>query len=160
MQAREWMAIVLVVLLVAGIGCGARQPAEPAPAQRYPAGPAQGAPPATPPSPESGTGTASTSGPAEVPIGELSPNPDRTVRVKGVVSNVMGLRLVPPKVVFKIRDVSGTVTAVINERIQLEEGTRLEVVGTYSRVPSPMYTGPGDAPLDAVLVAERYLELP
>lgn len=98
--------------------------------------------------------------PDDVAIGDLTPDPARTVRVKGVLSSIVGMRLVPPKLIFKITDNSGTVLAVINERLQLSEGTNLELVGQYRSIPSPMHTGPGEAPEEAVFVVERYLDLP
>ena len=70
------------------------------------------------------------------------------------------MRLVPPKLIFKVTDASGTVLAVINEKAQLKEGTRLELVGTYHEIPSPMYSGPGEAPKETVFEVERYIDLP
>lgn len=99
-------------------------------------------------------------GPADVAIGELVLDAERTVRIKGVVSEVLGMRLVPPKVVFKVADQTGAVTVVINEQVQITEGTKMELVGKYGSFPSPMHSAPGEAPKESVFVVERFLDLP
>jgi len=145
---------VLSLVALAGCSSGAQQ-----------AGPAS--PPATPSPPASPTAVTptpapspATDAPADVAVGSLAPNPDRVVRIKGVVSSVVGMRMVPPKVILKVSDNSGTVTVVINEQAQISEGTKMELVGTYKAIPSPMYNGPGEAPTEDVFVVERYLDLP
>jgi hypothetical protein len=98
--------------------------------------------------------------PLDRSIGALTAGEERQVRIKGRLSAIIGMRLVPPKLIFKVTDASGTVLAVINEKAQLKEGTKLELVGTYHEIPSPMYSGPGEAPKETVFEVERYLDLP
>jgi hypothetical protein len=82
------------------------------------------------------------------------------VRVTGVITRILGMRLVPPKIIFNVTDNSGTVKVVINEKAQLTEGTKMELVGRYKTIPSPNHSGPGDAPTEEVFVVERFLDLP
>lgn len=96
----------------------------------------------------------------DVPIGRLSLDPSRSVRVVGMVSQLGQLRMVPPLTVFRLRDDSGAVTVVLDERKVLDEGTRLEIVGRYKEIPSPAHVDVDDAPHEACFVAERYLILP
>jgi hypothetical protein len=119
-------------------------------------------PPAAPP-PVAGAPApqpAAANAPVDVAIADLTPDPDRVIRIKGVISSVVGMRLVPPKVILKVTDNSGTATVLINEQVQLSEGTKMELVGSYKTIPSPMYSGPGEAPTEEVFVVERYLDLP
>lgn len=143
----------LVLGLALSTGCGA--PQKPATA-----GPPTGAPPEVAPPAQASPDPSAETGPADVAIADLAPDPEREVRIKGVISSVVGMRLVPPKVILKLTDDSGTVTAVINEKAQLAEGTKMELVGKYMSVPSPMHNGPGEAPPEDVFVVERYLDLP
>ena len=139
----------LLLLALASVSCGspASTPAA------TPAPPPSAAEPAAHPSERP-------TAPAEQAIGDLSPDPKRTVRIRGMVTQIVGLRLVPPQVIFKIQDRSGAVTAVIYEQVQLDEGKKLELVGKYHNIPAPTYTGPGEAPREDVFVVERYLDLP
>jgi hypothetical protein len=98
--------------------------------------------------------------PLERSIGELTSGEVRQVRIKGVLSAIVGMRLVPPKLIFKVTDRTGTVLAVINEKAKLKEGTKLELVGSYHEIPSPMYSGPGEAPKETVFEVDRYIDLP
>ena len=98
--------------------------------------------------------------PLDRSIGELSGGEVRQVRIKGVLSAIVGMRLVPPKLIFKVTDRTGTVLAVIKEKAQLKEGTKLELVGRYHEIPSPMYSGPGEAPKETVFEVDRYIDLP
>jgi len=143
--------LVLAATLV--VGCSA--PQKSAPVGLQPASGSASAPPLAQASP----GSAET-GPADVAIADLTPDPDRDVRIKGVISSIVGMRLVPPKLILKLTDNTGTVIAVINEKVQLSEGTKMELVGRYRTAPSPMHNGPGDAPTEQVFVVERYLDLP
>ena len=94
------------------------------------------------------------------PISSLTVDASRQVTIKGYVSALVGLRMVPERTIFKVRDKTGEVLAVIEKRDSaLQEGLKLEIVGTYKMIPSPMYTGPGKAPQEAVLVVDRYLTL-
>lgn len=144
---------VLSLLALVGCSSGAQQAAPASPPAAPPSSPASPPPAAVDPGPAADA-------PVDVPIGNLSPDPDRVVRIKGVVSSVVGMRMVPPKVILKVSDNSGTVTVVINEQTQISEGTKMELVGAYKAVPSPMYNGPGEAPTEDVFVVERYLDLP
>lgn len=85
---------------------------------------------------------------------------DRLLRLAGVVNRVLGMRMVPQSVIFEFRDNTGTVRVVINEKADLNVGDRIELVGSYRHIPSPMYTGPGEAPKDNVFVVERFLVFP
>ena len=98
--------------------------------------------------------------PDDVAISDLVPDPGRVVRIKGVLSAVVGMRLVPPQRIFQVTDRTGAVKVVIYEEVQLKEGTRLELVGRYKAIPSPMHTGPDEAPPENIFVVERYLDLP
>jgi hypothetical protein len=98
--------------------------------------------------------------PVELRISALTVDPGKTVRIRGTIASVLGIRLVPPKVIFKVSDSTEMVTVVINEQVTLKEGARIELVGKYRNVASPMYTGPGEAPKEAVFVVERFLDLP
>ncbi len=121
------------------------------------AGPPPAPPPATQPAAKDGTR------PLELKISDLVKDvdivPAKTVRIRGTVSSIVGIRMVPAKVVFKISDSRETLTVVINERVTLKEGTRVELVGRYKKMPSPTHTGPGEPPWEAVFEVERYLDL-
>jgi hypothetical protein len=96
----------------------------------------------------------------ELRISELpTVDPARTVRIRGVITSIVGIRMVPATIVFKISDSTETVTVVINERVNLREGTKIELVGRYKEVPSPTHAGPGEPPRVAVFVVDRYLDL-
>lgn len=101
--------------------------------------------------------------PVELKIADLVKDvdvvPAKTVRIRGVISSIVGIRMVPAKVIFKISDSSETLTVVLNERVTLKEGTRVELVGRYKKMPSPTHTGPGEPPWEAVFEVERYLDL-
>lgn len=99
-------------------------------------------------------------GPLELRISELEVNPDRTVRIVGIITAIDGIRLVPPKVIFRVSDSDETITVLIKEQTTLQEGTRIELVGTYQEIPSPVHDGAGEPPRQAVFVVERYLTLP
>ena len=96
----------------------------------------------------------------ELRVSDLTIDPDRTVRITARVESILGMRLVPPKVIFKITDSQETVTVLINDKVTLKEGMMIELVGQYKTIPSPMYTGPGEAPREAVFVVERFLDIP
>ncbi len=98
--------------------------------------------------------------PPDLRISDLTLDPDKEVRIKGQVIEIVGMRMVPPKVIFKVYDGSETVMAVINEQLQLNGGEKMELVGKYMEIPSPMHTGPDEAPKESVFVVERYLILP
>lgn len=147
MRPKTAPALALPIAALIAAACGTPRPAPQA-------APAPAEPEIARPAPEAGP-----TGPVTVAIGALQPNPDREVRVKGVVSRVLGMRLVPPKVIFQLTDDSGSVTAVINEKAQLSEGTTLELVGRYHSVPSPMHSGPGTPPQEPTFVVDRYLDL-
>lgn len=140
-----------LLVVLAACSSGASKPATTGPGQPEPGAPGSAAAPAP---------AAAMGGPADVAIGDLVVDKERTVRIKGTVTAVVGMRLVPPKVIFKVSDGSGTVTAVINEQVQLTEGNKFELVGTYDSVPSPTYDGPGEAPRENIFVVERHLDLP
>ncbi len=127
-------------------------------------------PPAKPPqSNPSASGSAGNVNPAAAPrdgtvpvtlkIKELHVDPAKSVRIRGVITSILGIRMVPAKVIFKISDSSETITVVINEQVQLKEGTQVELVGRYKELPSPMHTGPGEPPREAVFEVERFLDL-
>ncbi len=98
--------------------------------------------------------------PVELRVSDLTIDPDRTVRITARVDSILGMRLVPPKVIFKISDSQETITVLINEKVTLKEGMKIELVGHYKTIPSPMYTGPGEAPKEAVFVVDRFLDIP
>jgi len=122
-----------------------------------PAGPGPAPAANTAPAPEP---AASPDAPADVSIGDLVVDKQRVIRIKGVISAIVGMRLVPPKVIFKVTDDTGTVLVLINEKAQLSEGTRMELVGHYKSIPSPTYGGPDEAPPQNIFVVDRYLDLP
>ncbi|MCC6749634.1 MAG: hypothetical protein IT371_18355 [Deltaproteobacteria bacterium] len=97
--------------------------------------------------------------PEELKIAALRPGATGLARVRGSVATVVGMRLVPPKVVFRLADGSGSVLVVINEQLQLSEGTKLELVGKYREMDSPMHSDPTPAPKEMVFEVERYLQL-
>jgi hypothetical protein len=142
-----------LVAVLAACSSGAPKPATTGPGQPEPGSTGTAGAPAAAPA-------AAMGGPAELAIGDLVVDKERTVRIKGMISAIVGMRLVPPKVIFKVTDNTGTVTAVINEQAQLSEGTKVELVGTYDSVPSPTYDGPGEAPREDIFVVERHLDLP
>ncbi len=111
----------------------------------------------TPPQPPP---VASPDRPVDLRIRELVVDPGKTVRIRGIVSSIVGIRLVPPKVIFKITDSVETITVLINEQITLKEGMRIELIGKYKEIPSPAHSGAGEPPREAVFVVERYLDLP
>jgi hypothetical protein len=96
--------------------------------------------------------------PAELRIRELTVDPAKTVRIKGVISSIVGIRAMPATVIFKITDSTETITVVINEQVRLREGATIELVGKYKEVPSPSHSGAGEPPREAVFVVERYLD--
>jgi len=101
------------------------------------------------------------SGPPLLQISRLSPSATKEVRIRGTISKVIGVRMVPPRTIFELRDASGTATLVIKERKQsLTEGTKMEAVGNYMEAPDPMYTGPGEAPKKVIFVVDRYIDMP
>ncbi len=139
------LALLTAALLTAA--CATPKPPPQAPTQQPAADPAEAA-----------AGDTTAGGPApNVPIGELAVNAENEVRVAGVVSRVLGMRLVPPKMIFQVSDSSGTVLVVVNEKASFTEGQKIELVGHYKSIPAPMYNGPGDAPEEPVLVVDRYI---
>lgn len=136
---------VLVAVLVAGCGPSARplQPIPPRPA-----------PHKAPPSLDGGNTV-----PVTLKIKQLQVDPAKSVRIRGVISSILGIRVVPARVVFKISDSSETITVVINEQVRLREGTEVELVGRYKELPSPIHDGPGEPPRQAVFEVERFLNL-
>lgn len=149
MRSAPLDCVILVVVMGLVSACSATASA---PVKSSPPSEPEGAEIAQPEQP-------TTAGPTDVPIGEISLDPEQTIRIKGMISAVLGMRMVPPKVIFKLTDNTGTVTAIIMEQTTLSEGARMELVGVYKQIPSPMYAGPGEAPLEDVFVVERYLDL-
>jgi len=49
--------------------------------------------------------------------------------------------------------------ALIKGKVQIELGLRLDAVGHYREIPSPVYTGPSTPPPKKVLIIERFLKL-
>jgi hypothetical protein len=143
-------AASLLLPVVLMLACGKPNPPPATAGASTARPPAETAPP-TGPAPDA---------PQDLEIASLSPDPDRIVRIKGVLAASIGMRLVPEMLVFTLTDSTGTVLAVIKENVQLKEGIRLELVGRYHAVPSPMYRGPGEAPKETVFEVERYLDLP
>lgn len=148
---RRRATIALLALGYAMASCGTPPP------------PPQTGPKAAQPAASSGEQTEGTvvpptdGAPATVTVGELAPDADREVRVTGVVEQILGMRLVPAKVIFKIRDNTGSVTVVINEKAEITEGQRVEIVGYYKAIPSPMHDGPGEGPEEPVFVVDRFI---
>jgi hypothetical protein len=135
----------LVGLLVAGGGPAARPPqVTPPPAAE------QKAPPVL----DDGSTV-----PVTLRIKQLQVDPAKSVRIRGVISSILGVRMVPAMVIFKISDSSETITVVLNEQVQLKEGTEVELVGRYKELPSPLHNGPGEPPREAVFEVERFLDL-
>jgi len=135
-------SMALAAALLADQGCG--------PAARA------AARPSTPP--PAGVSPAGSDRPAELRIRELKVDAEKTVRIKGVISSIVGIRAMPATVVFKITDSTETITVVINEQVRLREGATIELVGKYKEVPSPTHSGAGEPPREAVFVVERYLD--
>ncbi len=124
--------------------------------------PTSAPPPANPqtPPPASRVAPPEPTAPVTLKISELSVAPDKPVRIRGTITSIVGMRMVPAKVIFKISDSTETITVVINEQVQLKEGARIELVGRYKQMPAPMHTGPGEPPRQAVFEVERYVDLP
>ena len=131
-----------------------------------PAGTPENPPPSAPSSPSAPPPEAPPSdapakdAPRDMRISALLPDAQKVVRVRGVVTEVLGLQLVPPKFIFNVRDESGTVMALINDKSDLSEGSKVEIIGIYKVIPAPRHGGPGPAPEESVLVVDRYLTLP
>lgn len=87
----------------------------------------------------------------EVSLSSLSVDPSRTVKVRGIVAQIHGIQLVPPKFIFELSEGGKTIKVVIHDKVSLSEGSRVEVVGKY-RMDSETN--------DAMLVVERFFELP
>jgi hypothetical protein len=98
--------------------------------------------------------------PIDLRVKDFAVGAKRNIRANGLITTILGIRLVPAKIIFKFADGSGEVTAVINEQVTLKEGSKIELVGKYVMAPSPMYSGPGEPPMEEVFVVERYLALP
>ena len=147
----------MAFILSALVGCqsGGQQPAAPHPAASGQPAPEHAAPAAA----DSDEDAPAAAGPAVLRISELTVDEDRTVRITGTIVTIEGLRMVPPKVIFKVSDSQETVTVLIKKQVSLREGARIELVGRYQEIPSPMYQGPGEPPKQAVFVVERYLDL-
>jgi hypothetical protein len=103
--------------------------------------------------------SASPDQPIELRISQLKIDPAKTVRIQGYITAIKAIRLVPPNVVFAISDSKETITALIKEQIILKEGTKVELIGKYKEIPSPV-EGNAEAPREAVFVVERYTDLP
>jgi hypothetical protein len=101
-----------------------------------------------------------TNRPVELRISDLTVDPEKTVRISGTIASIEAMRLVPPKVIFKITDSTETITVLINEQVTLKEGMRIELVGRYKNIPSPSHSGPGEPPREAIFVVERFIDLP
>jgi len=147
----RWLVLILLALALPGCASPTQQ------GNTAPAGPAPTATPTPAPAP---TPSVESTAPPDIPVGQLVPDADRVICVKGTISSIVGIRLVPPKVILKVTDDTGTVLVLINEKAQLSEGMRVELVGNYKPIPSPTYDGPGEAPLQNVFVVDRYLDLP
>jgi len=145
-----------LVWIVGAVGCAHQGAPTPAVADQPPVRASVGPPPAlsAPAVTETGSGL------RDLPIGRLQVDPETTVRIVGFVSELGQIRMVPPRTVFRLRDDSGAVTVVLEERQVLTEGTRLELVGKYKEIPSPAHVDVEDAPPEACFVVERYLVLP
>jgi len=163
---RCWCAVGVLTAMVSA-GCAHTPAPEPetttaAQAETKPAAaaePAGAAEPAT----ESPPVEATVAGSAvqDTTIVDLVPDAEQVVRIGAVVVQTLQMRLVPPMIVFRVRDKSGgEVNVLLKEQKVLQEGTRLELVGKYHEVPSPSYSGPGEAPPELLFVVERYLVLP
>lgn len=157
--AKTAICIAGAVLFVWGAGCAHSEPRMSA-ATRADRATAPATAVEAPSSAEQDADTAGRGGLEDMPIGRLSLDPSRSVRVVGMVSRLGQIRMVPPRTVFRLRDQSGAVTVVLDERKVLAEGTRLEIVGRYKEIPSPAHVDVDDAPSEACFVAERYLILP
>lgn len=157
--AKTATCIAWVVLLSWGAGCAHSEPRAPA---STPPDPVTAPAPAASAnaSAEQDADTGGRGGLVDTPIGGLSLDPSRSVRVVGMVSQLGQIRMIPPRTVFRLRDDSGAVTVVLDERKVLAEGTRIEIVGRYKEIPSPAHVDVDDAPAEACFVAERYLILP
>lgn len=99
-------------------------------------------------------------GPERVSIGDLQIDAQRTVRISGVVSRIIGMRLVPPQRILEVRDRTGGVTVLIKSKKTFGEGTQMDLIGVYKKIPSPTHTGPGEAAEEPIFVVERFLDLP
>jgi hypothetical protein len=136
------------------LGCSAQKP-PPATPEKAGTAPAQ---PAAPAGDDAPAGPAADA-PADVEIGSLMSDPEKVVRIKGVISKVVGMRLVPPQRILEVTDNTGTVKVVIYDEAQFTEGTKMELVGKYKPIPSPTHDGPDEAPKEPIFVVERFLDL-
>ena len=152
---RALATMIVLTMGHAAAGCGSAKPPPRTVAEATPVKTAEMAEPA-----EADELPAASDAPRDVQISALAPDAAAIVRIRGVVAQVVGMRLVPPRLIFAVRDNSGTVTALISEKTELSEGARIELVGTYKPIPSPMHTGPGDAPEEPIFVVERYFRMP
>lgn len=97
--------------------------------------------------------------PESVAIGALQVSETTPVRVRGYVKEGIWLRLVPRRTVFMVGDRSGSAMALIKGKVDIALGMRIEAVGYYREIPSPVYAGPATPPAKKVLVIERFLKL-
>jgi hypothetical protein len=141
-------AIVLTLF-----GCSSTQKPQPA------AGPTAGGGPAPEPAAQPAADAPAADAPTDVEIANLVSDPEKVVRIKGVISKVVGMRLVPPQRILELTDNSGTVKVVIYDEAQFTEGTKMELVGQYKPIPSPTHDGPGEAPKEPIFVVERFLDM-
>ena len=98
--------------------------------------------------------------PLSVAISDLKVNRNATIRISGVVSETLGVQLVPARIIFVVSDGSGSVSALLNENKQFASGTRIELVGRYHEVRDPLHRGGEPVPITPMFVVERFLDLP
>jgi hypothetical protein len=98
--------------------------------------------------------------PQDLTIDRLTPDEEKVVRLRVVVTALKGMRLVPPMMIFTAEDDTGSVTVVIKDKVEFSEGARLELVGRYKPIPSPTHDGPPPAPEEPIFVVERFIDLP
>ncbi|MFH1130998.1 MAG: hypothetical protein V1754_06660 [Pseudomonadota bacterium] len=142
----------LVCTIFFAFGC-AQPPAQKPPPKQEPAAIPASAPAAPAPEPM-------VKAPENITIDKLQQDPNKVVRIRGYVSAVLGMRMVPRQTIITMRDDTGAVTAVIEDEDSLKEGTEVELTGRYQEIPSPMYNGPDEAPKEPVFVVESVFRVP